>query len=143
MGRGCANACNKNFKLSPTPKAKFSPSNGRTLIRRKAQILQLRNAAGPIAIEEAVCGADASGCCEAKAVKPQAAYFESHCERMRYDRVREAGCPVGSGAMESTCAQMPGRFKRPGQFWSDEGQCLQMELARRNEDWNEIWSIAA
>lgn len=85
------------------------------------------------------------GCREAKAVETQAAYFESHGERMRYDRAREAGCPAGSGAMESTCAQMQGRFKRPGQFWSDEGQRLlmELELARRNDDWEAIWKTAA
>jgi len=51
------------------------------------------------------------------------------------------GCPVGSGAMESFCAQLQGRFKRCGQLWraSGMGDLLALEAARRNFDWDALW----
>ena len=73
------------------------------------------------------------------------AYFQNHRDHVHYERVEAEGCPKGSGAMESMCAQLQGRFKRPGQFWTLPGQTslLALELARRNEDWDEIWELAA
>ena len=43
--------------------------------------------------------------------------------------------------MESTCSQFQDRFKRTGQFWTLPGEehLMALELARRNEDWDEIW----
>lgn len=75
----------------------------------------------------------------------EAAYFQTHRRRMQYQRAREAGCPIGSGAMESTCAQFQTRFKRTGQFWSPHGQrhLLELEIARRNNDWDQLWQLAA
>jgi hypothetical protein len=73
-----------------------------------------------------------------QAVESEAAYLESHRERMDYAAARRAGEPQGSGAMESTCRQYQCRFKRPGQFWScagDEGlMCL--ETFWRNNRWH-------
>lgn len=68
-------------------------------------------------------------------------YFEGHRDRLRYDQVQAQGCPIGSGAMESTCAQLQTRFKRPGQFWTHPGhsRLMALELARRNDDWDELW----
>lgn len=68
-------------------------------------------------------------------------YFDIHRERMHYAAVAERGCPAGSGAMESTCAQLQGRFKRTGQFWTKEGKenLLALELADRNGDWQRLW----
>lgn len=82
--------------------------------------------------------------CAATAAR-EAAYFETHRERLQYPRARAEGCPIGSGAMESTCAQLQTRFKRPGQFWSPPGQrrLLELEMARRNDDWDELWQLAA
>ena len=62
-----------------------------------------------------------------KAAKREAAYFLSHEEHMDYDRNAALGVPVGSGAMESQCSQNQNRFKRRGQFWSDEGFAAFME----------------
>lgn len=69
------------------------------------------------------------------------AYFEGHRHRLHYAAVEKRGCPVGSGAMESTCAQLQGRLKRTGQFWTEEGKAnlLSLELARRNDDWPHVW----
>lgn len=72
-------------------------------------------------------------------------YFESHRDRIHYAKMAAHGCPIGSGAMESTCAQLQARFKRTGQFWTPPGQrhLLALDLARRNNDWDEIWEQAA
>ena len=74
-------------------------------------------------------------------VATETQYFENHREHIHYaDRAAE-GCPVGSGAMESFCAQLQGRFKRCGQFWTEPGRrrLLALEIARRNQDWSQIW----
>jgi hypothetical protein len=78
-----------------------------------------------------------------KTIEREVAYFQSHREHLHYQAMEKAGCPKGSGAMESTCSQYQDRFKRTGQFWTRAGEhhLLALELARRNQDWDEIWSI--
>ena len=68
-------------------------------------------------------------------------YFQSHREHIHYERMAIQGCPIGSGAMESFCSQLQGRFKRCGQFWSANGlaDLLALEVARRNLDWDALW----
>ena len=70
-------------------------------------------------------------------------YFKNHRDHLHYDEVRDQGCPIGSGAMESFCAQLQGRFKRPGQFWTLQGETdlLTLELADRNGDWGALWAL--
>jgi len=81
----------------------------------------------------------------AQAVPPAVAretnYFTEHREHIHYAARAAEGCPVGSGAMESLCGQLQGRFKRGGQFWTAPGRrrLMALELARRNQDWNEVW----
>lgn len=72
-------------------------------------------------------------------------YFAGHRDRLDYPAAQSHGCPKGSGAIESTCAQLQDRFKRTGQFWTLKGEqhLLALELARRNEDWDQIWELAA
>jgi hypothetical protein len=69
-------------------------------------------------------------------------YFGSHREHVHYEAMAAQGCPVGSGAMESFCAQLQGRFKRGGQFWSQRGMgdLLALDVARRNIDWDALWT---
>ena len=80
-----------------------------------------------------------------RAVPPEAErereYFRSHCEHVHYETMAARGCPVGSGAMESFCAQLQGRFKQCGQFWSRRGlgDLLALDVARRNLDWDALW----
>ena len=64
-----------------------------------------------------------------------------HADRLHCAAVQEQGCPVGSGAMESTCAQLQGRFKRTGQFWTTQGKAnlMSLALARHNGDWARVW----
>jgi len=76
------------------------------------------------------------------AVAREQSYFENHREHIHYAALAAQGCPNGSGAMESFCAQLQGRFKRCGQFWSPPGMAdlLALDIARRNFDWDELWS---
>jgi hypothetical protein len=69
-------------------------------------------------------------------------YFARHREHVHYAAMAARGCPVGSGAMESFCAQLQGRFKRCGQFWSRGGlgDLLALDVARRNLDWDALWA---
>lgn len=68
-------------------------------------------------------------------------YFAEHAEHLHYEAADKRGCPVGSGAMESTCAQMQGRLKRPGQFWTKQGKerLLALDLAKKNGYERELW----
>jgi hypothetical protein len=69
-------------------------------------------------------------------------YFGNHREHVHYAALAAQGCPVDSGAMESFCAQLQGRFKRGGQFWSQRGMgdLLALDVARRNIDWDALWT---
>lgn len=74
----------------------------------------------------------------AEAVQKEVAYFHEHQERMDYRAGRRRGEPIGSGAIESTCRQAQSRFKRPGQYWSKEGDesLLCLETFWRNHRWH-------
>lgn len=80
-----------------------------------------------------------------RVLRRETAYFQNHSLRLDYPRAKRHGFPLGSGAMESACSQLQGRFKRPGQFWSKPGErnLLALELAWRNGDWDEIWRLGA
>jgi hypothetical protein len=76
-----------------------------------------------------------------QSLEREVSYFNNHRDHLHYQRIQSRGCPIGSGAMESTCSQLQDRFKRTGQFWTLPGErhLLALELARRNLDWEEIW----
>jgi hypothetical protein len=82
---------------------------------------------------------------ERRVLAKETAYFQSHSSRLDYPQAKREGFPLGSGAMESACSQLQGRFKRPGQFWTEsgEGTLLALDLAWRNHDWNELWTNVA
>ena len=68
-------------------------------------------------------------------------YFASHAGRMNYAEMAARGWPIGSGAVESACAQKQRRFKRPGQFWTERGVRHLNALieARELNHWEELW----
>lgn len=74
-------------------------------------------------------------------VQTEQTYFENNKDRLGYQAASAHGCPVGSGAMESTCAKLQNRFKRTGQFWVLNGHSnlMALDLARRNKNWKDIW----
>lgn len=74
----------------------------------------------------------------ADAVQKEVNYFHEHQNRMDYRAGRRRGEPIGSGAIESTCRQTQCRFKRPGQYWSQQGDeaLLCLETFWRNGRWH-------
>lgn len=68
----------------------------------------------------------------------QIGYFDRHKDRMDYKNGKTLGQPLGSGAIESTCAQYQRRFKLTGQFWSLEGD--EAFLALQTLHWNGRWN---
>jgi hypothetical protein len=71
-------------------------------------------------------------------VRKELNYFQEHQTRMTYAEAEQLNEPSGTGAMESTCRQYQCRFKRPGQFWSQEGDegLLCLDTFWRNGRWN-------
>jgi len=69
-------------------------------------------------------------------------YFQTHRQRLNYQQVARRGWPIGSGSVESACAQKQGRFKRPGQFWTQQGLRHLNALieARDLSHWENLWS---
>jgi hypothetical protein len=74
----------------------------------------------------------------AQAVEKELNYFHEHQQRMDYRAGRRRGEPIGSGAVESTCRQAQCRFKRPGQYWTSQGDeaLLCLETFWRNGRWH-------
>lgn len=74
----------------------------------------------------------------AQAVAHEVNYLREHQDRMDYRTGGRRGEPIGSGAVESTCRQSQCRFKRPGQYWSQQGDeaLLCLEMFWRNERWS-------
>ena len=73
----------------------------------------------------------------AQGVEKELNYFHEHQHRMDYRAGRRRGEPIGSGAIESTCRQAQCRFKRPGQYWTSQGDeaLLCLETFWRNGRW--------
>lgn len=71
-------------------------------------------------------------------VRKELNYFQEHQSRMTYAEAEKLHEPSGTGAIESTCRQYQCRFKRPGQFWSQEGDegLLCLDTFWRNGRWN-------
>jgi hypothetical protein len=69
-------------------------------------------------------------------------YFQSHSYRLNYQRLSRRGWPIGSGSVESACAQRQRRFKRPGQFWTGDGLRKLNALieARDLNHWDQLWT---
>jgi hypothetical protein len=78
---------------------------------------------------------------QAKVVGREVEYFKNNRHRMDYRAAKKRGEPLGSGAIESTCRQYQCRFKRPGQFWSTQGDeaIMCLETFWRNGRWNQLF----
>lgn len=78
-------------------------------------------------------------------IEGEAAYFQSHNGHLDYAAGAARGEPIGSGAIESTCRQYQCRFKRPGQFWTTEGDeaLLALETLWRNNRWHLLFPHSA
>jgi hypothetical protein len=103
------------------------------LKRRKNGASDVRESLGKLRSEQSVDAVEVN-----KVLDREIGYFDRHKDRMDYKQGKALGQPIGSGAMESTCAQYQCRFKRTGQFWSVEGdeRLLALETLRRNRRWH-------
>lgn len=79
----------------------------------------------------------------AQTLEREVQYFSGHREHLNYSGVQARGCPMGSGAVESACAQLQERFKGPGKFWTQQGHArlMALESARRNDDWDSLYPL--
>jgi hypothetical protein len=69
-------------------------------------------------------------------------YFENHRKWMRYDEYLQAGYPIGSGVVESTCGHtVKDRMEGSGRRWSIEGaeSTLLLRSVYTSGDWDEYW----
>jgi len=56
-------------------------------------------------------------------------YLEKHRDHIQYDKLKEMGCPINSGLVESTCKWLiQQRFKGGGMRWSEDGFNLLLHL---------------
>jgi len=77
----------------------------------------------------------------AEVIRREKNYFQNHSQRMSYQTLSDRGWPIGSGSVESACAQRQRRFKRPGQFWTATGLSHLNALieARDLNHWDQLW----
>ena len=83
--------------------------------------------------------------CSRSFMPKEVEYLKTHQDRMDYRAGRRAGEPIGSGPVEATCRQAQCRFKRPGQFWSTDGDeaLLCLETFWRNDRWARLFPHTA
>jgi len=115
------------------------PAQAALWVRQMKQRLKRGQAGKVIAhLEEAVRDLETL---RQKAVSKEIDYLQEHAHRMDYGQARQRHEPCGTGAIESTCRQYQCRFKRPGQFWSQEGDegLLCLETFWRNNRWSELF----
>lgn len=79
-----------------------------------------------------------------KTLEVERNYFLTHQTRLDYRAMAQAGYPIGSGAMESTCRQYQCRLKRTGQFWTTVGDeaLVTLETMWRNHRWRLLYPHA-
>jgi hypothetical protein len=79
----------------------------------------------------------------AEIIRREKNYFQNHSQRLNYQALSRRGWPIGSGSVESACAQRQRRFKRPGQFWTVDGLRRLNALieARDLNHWDQLRAI--
>ena len=74
-------------------------------------------------------------------IATEVAYFEERREFMRYDRFRQAGIPLGSGAMESAVRRVVNlRLEGAGIFWTKTSAeaVMQLRAYLKTGRWDEL-----
>ena len=74
-------------------------------------------------------------------IEREANYFRHNAARMEYQACREAGWPIGSGAVESGCKLFKQRFGGSGMRWSRQGAINLMPLraAVMGNGFDQLW----
>jgi hypothetical protein len=78
-----------------------------------------------------------------EAAQKIAAYYETNRDRMRYDRYRRMGLPIGTGAVEGACRHLvKDRMERSGMRWTVEGgqAILTLRGIYVSDHWERFWS---
>ena len=78
-------------------------------------------------------------------LKAEAGYFRNNQRRMKYQKFREEGYPIGSGTVESGCKQLVTmRMKGPGMRWSRSGaqHLLALRAAYLSHNWDDAWNLS-
>ena len=71
------------------------------------------------------------------------AYYQSNRKRMRYDRYRRRGLPIGTGAVEGTCRYLvKDRMERSGMRWTVKGAqaILTLRGIYVSDHWARYWA---
>ena len=77
-----------------------------------------------------------------KAVEDAIRYFTNHRKWMHYDDYLQAGYPIGSGVVESTCGHtVKDRMEGTGRRWSIDGaeSTLLLRSVYTSGDWDAYW----
>ena len=77
----------------------------------------------------------------AEELRKQCQYFRARKDRMRYDQLRRAGLPIGTGAIESVIRRVVNlRLKGPGIFWKPENaeRMLYLRCRAKAGRWSEV-----
>lgn len=69
-------------------------------------------------------------------------YFQTHRDHLHYQKMEDAGAPMGSGAVESLGKQLQGRLRGCGQFWGRSGftNLLRLCVLTKNQDATHLWN---
>ena len=125
--------------LSAVGKALFGDDKDKFQQWLRPLIKQLKNQSAIKVINqlEEILQALPAGAAAAE-VEKEVNYLREHRDRMDCRAGSRRKEPIGSGAIESTCRQAQGRFKRPGQYWSRQGDeaLLRLETFWRNGRWH-------
>ena len=77
-----------------------------------------------------------------EAIEKVIRYFENHRQWMHYDEYLEAGFPIGSGVVESSCGHtVKDRMEGTGRRWSIQGaeSTLLLRSVYTSGDWGAYW----
>lgn len=83
------------------------------------------------------------GCARRKEADKIVAYYQTNRERMRYDRYRRMGLPIGTGAVEGTCRYLvKDRMERSGMRWTIQGAqaILTLRGIYVSDHWKHYWA---
>jgi hypothetical protein len=70
-------------------------------------------------------------------------YFDNHRQWMQYDKYLQAGYPIGTGVVESSCGHtVKDRMEGTGRRWSVEGaeSTLLLRSVYTSNDWDGFWN---
>jgi hypothetical protein len=79
-----------------------------------------------------------------KALEEAIRYFDNHRKWMQYDTYLQAGFPIGTGVVESSCGHtVKDRMEGTGRRWSVEGaeSTLLLRSVYTSNDWDAFWLL--